>query len=432
MDYQWGTHAVMGVLHALGGLRMVAAAWLLAYGALVLGLYRWLLGRGVVLPVAWLGAFAAWLVLAMHFQARPHLWTYGFLLVLMVLLRRMHQRQCWRDGLAAAVLFLVWPNLHAGFVAGLVAWATYGTGEVATLAWRDRAAAGRLLVRHAGWGALAVLLSLANPWGWHLHLHIIRFLGAASHAFWHEYQPPAAVGGLSVWVFWVMAGWVMVGAVARVKGVRPGEWLCALVMLAFALTAVRHVILFVVVALPVVALTVQAGLARIAGLRAERWALWDAAESRLPVLAGWGLILGLGWGVWAVGPASPLRADLRGLQVSAAALDALASDPEGLQPLVHPEYMGGVIAYQLAPGFRLFADDRLDYYGDEFFLRTYLPLMAGEPGWRQTLEKMGVRGVLAPQQGGLGQALARDCAWSLVWSDERHVLYRRHERPEGR
>lgn len=431
IDYQWGTHAVMGLLHQ-GGLRLVAAAWLLAYGVLVLGLYVRLLRRGVALPVAWAMAFAAWLVLAVHFQARPHVWTYLLFPVLLGLLRRMQERRHWQDGAGAAALFLVWPNLHAGFVAGLVAWGAFGLGEVGALAWKDRAAGMRLLGRHAGWGLLAVLLSLANPWGWNLHAHIVRHLGADSHAFWHEAQPPWAVGGLNVGVFWVLGALVLAGAAARVRGVRAGEWACALVMLAFACSAVRHMTLFVLAALPAAALAVQAGLVRVAGFRPERWVAWTASECRLPSLAGWALVLGLGWGVWAVGGASPLRADLRGLHVSAAALDALAADPEGLQPLVHPENLGGVMAYQLAPGFRVFADDRLDYYKDDFFIGQYLPLMRAEPGWREALEQRGARGVLVPREGGLGRALAQEKDWSLVWGDERHVLYRRAKRPEAR
>lgn len=429
IDYQWGTHAVMGVLHG-GGLRLVAAVWVLGYGLLVLGLYRRLLERGVALPLAWLAAFAAWVVLSMHFQLRPHLWTYLLLAVLMGCLHRMHLRERWQDGLVAALLFLPWANLHAGFVAGLVVWGAYGLGEVAALGWRDRIAGWRLLLRHAGWGSLAAALTLANPWGWELHRHILRLLGSASQEFWHEYQPPLAVGGLNVGVFAGLAVLLLGGAAARVKGIRPGEWASALVLLFFAFSAVRHVNLFVIAALPAAALSAQALFGRWTRFSSTRWVAWNRSESALLLPALWVGGVAVAWMVFALGGSSPLRGDLRGMQVAPGALEALQADPEGLQPLVHPENLGGVIAYELAPRYRLFADDRLDYYGDDFFIGRYLPLMRAEPGWREMLNAWEVRGALLPAGSGLAQALGEAPGWSCIWADDRHVLFRR-EMPEG-
>lgn len=429
IDYQWGTHVLMGVLHG-GELRLLSAVWILGYGLLVLGLYRRLLVRGVALPVAWLAAFAAWIVFSMHFQLRPHLWTYLLLAVLLGCLHRMHQRERWQDGLAAAVLFLPWVNLHAGFVAGLVVWAAYGLGEVAVLGWRDRVAGARLLWRHARWGSLAAAFTLANPWGWELHAHILRHLGAESHAFWHEYQPVWVVSGLNAKVFGVLVVLVLAGAVMRVRGIRPGEWASAGVLLFFALSAIRHVNLFVIAALPAAALAAQAGLVRWARFSPERWAAWNRWESAFPVPALWMAGLAAVWMGIALGESSPLRSDLRGMRVATAALEALEADPEGMQPLVHPENLGGVITYELAPRYRVFADDRLDYYGDDFFMGSYLPLMRAEPGWQEMMEGWGVRGALLPVDSGLAQVLQGMAGWRRIWADERHVLFRR-EMPGG-
>ena len=68
-------------------------------------------------------------------------------------------------------LTALWTNLHAGFVFGLLL--------IARLRYRRRA-------RARVWAALAsAAASLANPYGWHLHAHIARYLGADSWQFDH-------------------------------------------------------------------------------------------------------------------------------------------------------------------------------------------------------------------------------------------------------
>jgi hypothetical protein len=426
MDYQWGTHAVMGLLHGWGGLPLVTAVWALLFGFLVWGLYGRMVRMGVALPLAWLLAFGGYVILTLHIQVRPHVWTYLFLFLLIGWLERAHRlKEGSRWYAACAAIFLPWANLHAGFAAGLVVWAAFGLGEVVAAWSRDRSAAVSILKRNMGWGMLAFIFTLANPYGTALHAKIFSHLDSAALRHWHEHIPTWQASGANIALFVGLFVMVALAAACRVGGARPGLWAAALVMSWFAWTTVRHVCLFVIVALPMAGLAVQALGRRLTPVFAERWKGWAEPELQRARILGWVLLSVLVVLAWALEDGPGLRRDLRGIHVSSAALDWLAQAPEDLSPLVHTEDLGGTIAYELAGSYRVFADDRLDYYGADFFLGTYLPLMRGGVGWEKVLESFGFRGALLRQGSGLAEKLAADGRWEKLWSDQAHVLFRK-------
>lgn len=419
MDYQWLSHVLMGLLHHAGGLPLVTAGWSVLFGLIPVLMVRRLMGEGVPVPVSWILAFLGYLILTMHAQVRPHVLTYLFLLVQMGLLVR-GGRGRWM----LPVLFVFWANFHAGFVAGLMILACYAAGDCWAQLGQIRNFPWRAV---KSWCLLGLVCGLAtgiNPWGFHLHLHILDHLGMQMVARMDEYQPVWKQWGANVGLFYaVAAAWVAV-VFCRYRRIRGGEVVAGAVLLAFAVGSVRHVNLFVIVALPVVG----AGL-RDLGLWAfpGRRAAWERISARqMERLSTWGYVALLAAGFAALALAAPglFRRDFRGLQVGAGALDVIGGLPVS-ERIFHPESMGGVLAYTYGPERKIFADDRLDYYGDDFFLGTYLPLMEGAGSWRELLSSQGVVTVLVPKSCGLARVLAGSPEWEVRWSDTEHVIYRR-------
>jgi hypothetical protein len=95
-------------------------------------------------------------------------------------------------------------------------------------------------------------------------------------------------------------------------------------------------------------------------------------------------------------------------------------------PLLNDYSWGGYLIWAL-PGRPVFIDGRADVYGGEI-LTDYAALMAVEPGWRERLERYGVRHALLDPAAPLTEVLRDACGWSVAYADGVSVLL---SRPPG-
>ncbi|MDX6766702.1 MAG: hypothetical protein SFU85_07920 [Candidatus Methylacidiphilales bacterium] len=419
VDYQWLSHLLMGMLHRAGGLPLLTAGWSLAFALIPLLLVRRLMHEGTPVLCAWFLAFTAYLVMTMHAQVRPHVVTYLLMVLLLGWLAGGWRQRWW-----AVLLFPFWCNLHAGFMAGLVVLAAYAAGECAAAWIKEKHPPVREMVAWAGLGLLCGLATLVNPWGWALHRHILDLLHMKMVSRWEEYLPVWHHQGANVALFAGLALFWAWAACAHFRKARPGELASGAVLLYFAIGAVRHVNLFVIAALPLLGLALASAFDRFlpGGAQARQRLLRDQRSS----ITTWVYTLMAGMGFLALTLLMPglFRRDLRGLQVSAEGLDAVGRLPVEVR-LFHPESMGGVIAYTYGPERRVFVDDRLDYFGDDFFLHTYLPLLDGAENWREMFDRLGVGAALVPQSSGLARRMRDSTDWRMDWSDDEHILFER-------
>ena len=141
------------------------------------------------------------------------------------------------------------------------------------------------------YGTLAALCSLAtllNPYGWQLHLHIVRYLGSSwimGHV--QEFQSPQIRSEASI-VFALL----LLSAAALAARAGRFEALLVLVWGFLALRSARHVPFFAIAAAPVLAQGVAAYWARLASRSPSRAPLrifWDLAREfgRCPRVSLW-------------------------------------------------------------------------------------------------------------------------------------------------
>jgi hypothetical protein len=92
------------------------------------------------------------------------------------------------------------------------------------------------------------------------------------------------------------------------------------------------------------------------------------------------------------------------------------------QPVYNEYHWGGYLIWKLYPAYKVFIDGRADVYGDAFF-EQFMSAHAGEPGWRETLERYGVRTVLVTPDSALASLLREDQAWHKVFEDSQSVIF---------
>jgi len=109
----------LGELYRAGGLPLVCAFCYAIFAATILGIYRTLLQSGLSLSIVLLVTGVAFLTLHIHFSARPVLFTYLFMALVVEVWRRRTQ-PLKRDWLILPLVFVAWANLHAGWLAALL------------------------------------------------------------------------------------------------------------------------------------------------------------------------------------------------------------------------------------------------------------------------------------------------------------------------
>ena len=79
--------------------------------------------------------------------------------------------------------------------------------------------------------------------------------------------------------------------------------------------------------------------------------------------------------------------------------------------------------YRLYPKTLVAVDDRHDLYGAEF-LKRYLKVVHGEPGWELALRDMNAGWVLVAADSALVSLLVERPGWKVEYRDDRAVLFR--------
>ncbi len=256
VPHEWLSEVLFAAAHRLAGLPgalvltgiVVAAAYALA----LLFLQR----SGVDPLLAFATAIAAGVLGAVHWLARPHVFTLLGAVATLWLLERGGRRA----PLAAAGIFALWANLHGGFLYGLVLIGLYLAGDALEVRWGHGRAhwVGRLR-QHGLFLAGALAGTLLNPSGPGLLPHVAGYLGKGYLVDnTAEYQSPD-FHALYARIFLVAVLGVL--AALALAGRRPAfpRLVTVLANLAFALTAIRNIPLFGLVALPLVVLHLASG-----------------------------------------------------------------------------------------------------------------------------------------------------------------------------
>jgi len=365
---------------------------------------------------------------SLHWLARPHLFT----LLLVV---------AWTDGLERSargeelpwwrqpLIMLAWANLHGAFVIGFVVWLAYA----ADWAWR-RCKSGREQANdaHGRRLGLALALSLAatvvNPVGLRLWATSIGYIGNA-YLVGHtaEYLSPN-FHDVSTWPF---LGMILLSPVLLALGRRQFEPRSILLLIGWTglgLYSVRHVPVYAVLAVPILAESLAAALpgsvagdpwlkreARLRGLEAGfRGRLWPAAAA----LAAAAL---LATGVRLTPAPGGNTFSSRVFPVQA--VDWALANPPGRRVFNYFPW-GGYLLFRGWPAATVFIDGQTDFYG-EALTRQYETVITLGDGWEQVLARYDVDWVILPPDSRLVRQLRQDPLWTEAFADGTAVILER-------
>ena len=386
--HEWLSEVVIGAAYNLAGFAAVSMLVIAALSALMLVLFlelnRWLR------PITTAAILTAVMVTIIPFlAARPMLLTWP--LVAFWTVRLIHARERRRaPPLWLALVMLLWVNLHASFALGLLL-----IGPFALEALIEEDDKKKMIVSWGSFGLLCAAACLVNPNGTTAFLMPIAAFTSKNITLIQEFRPTdmSFTPGFEYSLLLLLA--MCLGRGAKV---RPVMLLVVLGMLHLALQHMRHQVLFMIVAVLV--------LARPIGSAAKGEANDEHEESPSPRLLQMGFI---GFvvlaGIRLAQPLSPPDSTVN-------PMSAMAAIPRELrdQPVLNSYSFGGPL---ILHGIRPFIDGRTDVYGDRFVL-DYKELLDGN---RAALVKAQQRW---------------NFRWALIATDDKGLLSMLDNSPEWR
>jgi hypothetical protein len=439
--WEWLSDVIFAGLYDWGGLAALAMFAILLLSVVFTLVYRLARRRANVLVsivVTMIAAAAS----SIHWLARPHLFTMLFLTLFYIALENVRggRRKLW--GVPYLVWLplatILWTNLHGGFFVGIVLMAAYGVGELlAIVLTPGESGRGPALRRAGGYFAAAgaaLAASLVNPYTYHLHQHIFKYLGDPfqrdniSEFTSMNFHHPLAI---------FLEFLLLVSVAAAFWAASKKSFIEAVLLLVFAhaaLNAGRNVPLFAIIAAPQVAAALDAALRRAPALEIAGWLRRLVARfNRLAVETGeteriprWHLasiagVAGVAALLWAPNPPPKFRAEFDPKRFPAKAVERLGRYASA-RVFTYDQW-GDYLIYRLYPSQKVFLDARSDFYGSDF-LKKALEIINVTPGWDRTLARFGVDTVLMPPATPLAGALKESAHWRVDYDDGVAIIFR--------
>jgi hypothetical protein len=440
--WEWLSDLAMGWLHSHGGLSAVVFAGFVILCTTSLVLYRATAAesgqRLVSLLLTWLAMGAA----TVHWLARPHLITPVMAGLFCCTLNRV-ERGLNRSALVALpALTILWVNLHGGFFVGIVLVVTYSV-----------AAAGNQLLligRHDGWGRArlyaltagsCVLTSLLNPYGYHLHLHVLEYLGSTFYLQYISEFRPVDFQWQSASYFETLLVLAIGAALWHLSNGRLVHVLLPLSWTHLALLSARNVPIFAVVTLPSIAIAigewigfvqdrwqaspVAAAARAVAEVENDLDSIADEIRVRVALVPAVGMIV-MGLLLAHPGRISRLQAEFDPTQFPVEAVSVVEDDTGPATRLFCSWQWGGYLIYRVWPSTKVFHDGRTDFYGPAF-VEEGLRAWRVAPDWSNILERNRVNAALLPVDSPLASVLRERRDWKPVYQDRVAVLFQKRQ-----
>lgn len=433
IEHAWFTDLLIGAIDTLfGGLGVI-----LFFGAMTVGAWLAASSCGRCPWVYRLLACVLSLWVALPFLgARTQIVTLLGLGLLMIVLDRSQQSSSSVLWLLPP-MFLVWTNLHGGFIAGLFlgalvvggsalvrlihrSWPTVaGWWDEPIRSWPDISRLAMVL-------GVATLLTLVNPYGWRLYGEIADSL---SDQFMldtlQEWQPPslATLAGRSYVIYVAGLGTIVAIWYRRIEPVR---WIVWAVFLILSLRHLRNIPLFLIVSLPLLSEVLYAGFCGVGGrLRlgpttVQRWLM-------AAILTG-GLFL-----LW-LGPDHLQHVALSGLRPAEyftgtsypiEAVQWVRDHRDRLGRRLYNDYGHGGFFVWWLPEEKIFIDGRMPAWrkDNRRMFQDYVALNQLNPPELSVLDKYSVDWAIVKNQSLLAQTLKESSLWRALYEDRKVTIY---------
>jgi len=336
--------------------------------------------------------------------------------------------------MAVAGVTAVWANMHASFFLAPGIAVIYAVSHVLRpMLWTLNDVTEHARARWFLWIAAASLAgSLANPYGWKLHAHILSYLRDSDlTARIAEFQSFNFHDKDATQVTLAMAMAALGGVLALAQKKLPYFFLAAVLLWA-ALRSARVIPLVALLVLPLVNNVFADALRSARGLRpwierriegVLRYASGLQAIDRRINGAAFTGVVALLLLVAMRAPAYSKTIGFSATRFPVEAAEAVGQLPSDAR-VVSSDLYGGYLIYRFDGARKVYFDGRSDFYGAGF-MKQYLVLITAQPGWQEIAHSFRFSHALLPNDSALKSALEQ-AGWTTLHKDSVATLLEAH------
>ncbi|WP_338502909.1 hypothetical protein V6R86_06130 [Sphingomonas kaistensis] len=397
----WTAHEWLAEVLMVGADRLAGWGGLAALFALSAATTFWLLARQAFrfLPARWavaaVGAAAG--VLFPFALARPHMLAWTLLAAWTVILLRAREDRS-APPLAAALLMVVWANLHASYIFGFGLAGLFALESLIENP-RDRG----LLARWVAFGFAAMAAAaLVTPFGPSDFLYPFQVSGMEALSVigeWRRSTFPADA------LFYTCLAGLAVLIAKRWRSMPPLRLLLLVGLSAMAILHARHQMLFAIVGLLVVLPMLNPAAAKRRALPRAAW-FWPAVAVLIAVR---------------------LAVPYQFKEHSSYPLTLLETVPDEIrrQPVYNEYSQGGPLVML---GIRPYIDGRADMYGDAFTFRSRDINRGDMVKFREDVARFRIRWAVVEFDDGIKPKLEREPGWRKFAEDKHAAIFVKTDR----
>jgi hypothetical protein len=317
-------------------------------------------------------------------------------------------------------LMLLWANLHGGFAVGLAFVAAYWLGSLLEYL-RHTPDEAKRMPPVASMSIVLIATSLAvmvNPNGMRLYRYPVDTLRLTSlPRYVSEWRPPGLHEPRFLLFFLLLAATFVLLVVRR--SVPQVPVLVLLIVTAVgAVRSVRHIPIFILMAVPVLSQQIAEVLAqRNWGRPLVTETAGSAANPTLNAVLFATALLFFAANILRV---TRRQSEIESKNFPVGAVHYLQTHATPT-PLLNNYNWGGYFIWKLYPHYLVWVDGRTDLYGDAF-MSDFAELYKTEDDWRVKLDELGIRSVVLPVAAPLAQALAHDGKWQTAYLDAQSIV----------
>ncbi len=360
-----------------------------------------------------------------HVLPRPHLFTYLFTALWIMVLERIMDNKLRLWWLLPAIM-VVWVNLHGMFVLGIIIWGIYLVGswlEYPSRSWFSQLSTKSLLIG----GFLSVLATFFSPSGLHIW-STIASLG--SNAYITSRIPEYQSANFHIPETWPFILLLILTIIGLARNGTKTAWTHVLLTGAFAAIALytsRMLPLFAIVVVPITARNLSE-LIRQEFPNSRYIAIEKNFSAINEMSNGWIWLLVVVIAVTAIfRSGQAIDPENKGNTFDPAffpvqAVNWLNSNPQEGHMLNEFDW-GGYLLLKLSPRQQIFMDGHTHIYG-ETLTREYETVMAQYEGWQKILDKYQIRWGVMRTKSSMVHALTA-MNWEILYQDDTATILRR-------
>jgi hypothetical protein len=353
---------------------------------------------------------------------RPRIFTLLLSSVFLALLARYVRRKSGREIWWLVPLMVLWVNLHGGFLIGLVligitivgipldAWVR---GEAVKTLWPQLKVLSLVLICCS----LALLLNPHGIWIYKFPFEI--FFSPVQQQAVDDWLSPNFHNSETLPLL-LMAFLTIAALAMSPKRVRPSELVLFLSTLYMTLKSQRHVAIFALVAIPLMANHLQQWIT--AWSNGTMFAPSSLENSgRKATVFGLLFLLPLFAFAFRLKTTVFSTPNQIAIDVPVKAVEYLEQNQLTGKIFTDPNIWGGYLIWKM-PSSPVYIDGRIDMYGDEF-VKEYIGIVSGYTDWQEPFDRYGVQIAIVSPRSPLAMGIRNAGNWQQVYGDEMSTVF---------